>query len=126
MVRRARNHSVQRYPRTARLNELCREILADELERIDDERLTLVTIIHVTVDPDLRHAKVEVSALGQDEEEALGESLAALMQLCDEVVVYDTGSTDRTVEIARAAALKGDGGAVEGRDVLGHGRVLVG
>jgi len=75
MVRRARNHSVQRYPRTARLNELCREILADELERIDDERLGLVTIIHVTVEPDLRHAKVEVSALGQDEEDAL-EALA--------------------------------------------------
>ena len=28
-----------RYPRTARVNELCREILADELERLDDGTL---------------------------------------------------------------------------------------
>ena len=32
------------YPRTARLNTLVREIIADELERIDDERLQLVTL----------------------------------------------------------------------------------
>src|SRR3954462_5801139 len=48
------------YPRTARLNELVRQILADELERIDDERLHLVTIMSVVVDPDLRHATVYV------------------------------------------------------------------
>jgi ribosome-binding factor A len=36
------------------------EILADELERIDDERLLLVTIMSVVVDPDLRHATVFV------------------------------------------------------------------
>jgi len=60
----------QRYPRTARVNELCREILGDELERLDDDRLQLVTITHVDVDPDLRHARVEFSALGEDEDEA--------------------------------------------------------
>ncbi|HWH33816.1 MAG TPA: 30S ribosome-binding factor RbfA [Acidimicrobiales bacterium] len=59
-----------RYPRTARVNELCREILAEELERVDDERLELVTITHVEVDPDLRHARVEFSRLGQDEDTA--------------------------------------------------------
>ena len=71
MPRNPRNHAVRKYPRPARLNELCREILADELELIDDDRLVLVTIIHVTVDPDLRHALVEVSSLGEDEPEAL-------------------------------------------------------
>ena len=35
------------YPRAARVNELCREILAEEVERIDDERLDLVTVTHV-------------------------------------------------------------------------------
>jgi ribosome-binding factor A len=59
-----------RYPRVARVNELCREILADELERIDDERLELVTIINVDVDPDLRRARVDFSSLGEAEEEA--------------------------------------------------------
>ena len=33
----------------------------------------------------------------------LADCLASLTGLCDEVVVYDTGSTDRTVEIARAS-----------------------
>jgi ribosome-binding factor A len=71
MPRNPRNHAVRKYPRTARLNELCREIVAAELERIDDERLELVTVTHVRVDPDLRHALVEVSALGEDEDEAI-------------------------------------------------------
>lgn len=61
----------KQYPRTARVNELCREILAEELERLDDDRLGLVTITHVAVDPDLRHAVVEFSSLGEAEDEAL-------------------------------------------------------
>jgi ribosome-binding factor A len=47
-------------PRTARLNQLVREILAEELERIDDERLELVTIMGVEVDADLQRAVVYV------------------------------------------------------------------
>jgi len=72
-----RGHQQQhRYPRTARLNELCREILAEELEKLDDdERLELVTITHVDVDPDLRRARVEFAALGEGEDEA-AEALA--------------------------------------------------
>ncbi|MFN8018517.1 MAG: 30S ribosome-binding factor RbfA [Acidimicrobiales bacterium] len=46
------------YPRTARLNTLVREILGEELERIDDERLELVTITSVVVDGDLKRAAV--------------------------------------------------------------------
>ncbi len=65
----------RRYPRTARLNELVREIVAEELERIDDERLALVTVTFVRVDPDLRNALVEYARLGQDEDEA-GRALA--------------------------------------------------
>ena len=60
----------RRYPRTARVNELCREIVAEELERVDDPRLDLVTITHVGVDPDLRRAVVEFSRLGREEEVA--------------------------------------------------------
>jgi len=50
----------RRYPRTARVNRLLQEVLADELERLsgDDDRLRLATITAVQVDPDLRHAKV--------------------------------------------------------------------
>lgn len=46
------------YPRTARLNTLVREIIAQELERIDDERLELVTLTSVVVDGDLARAVV--------------------------------------------------------------------
>jgi ribosome-binding factor A len=77
-MKRGRQQQQQhRYPRTARLNELCREILADELEKLldDDERLELVTITHVDVDPDMRRARVDFAALGEGEEEA-GEALA--------------------------------------------------
>jgi ribosome-binding factor A len=58
------------YARMARVNELCREILADELERIDDEHIELVTVTHVAVDPDLRRATVAFSRLDRDVEEA--------------------------------------------------------
>jgi ribosome-binding factor A len=66
MTRRAQQHS-HRYPRTARLNELVREIVADELERIDDGRLELVAITTVTVEPDMRHATVLFDSLTGEE-----------------------------------------------------------
>ena len=75
--RSGRGGSPRGYARTARVNELCREILADELERIDDERIELVTVTHVAVDPDLRHATVSFSRLDRDVDEASG-ALAAL------------------------------------------------
>ena len=55
--------SPRRYPRTARVNEVVREALADELERLTDPRLELVTITGVDVNPDLREADVYFSAL---------------------------------------------------------------
>jgi ribosome-binding factor A len=50
--------SARPVPRTARLNELLREIVAEELTRIDDERLELVTITNVDVDRELNRAIV--------------------------------------------------------------------
>ena len=60
------------YERGERLGELLREILADELTRIDDERLGLVTITGVEVDRDLAFADVYFSTvdLDHDVEEA--------------------------------------------------------
>ena len=46
------------YPRTARLNRLLREIVADELERIDDERLEHVAVTGVDVETGIQHATV--------------------------------------------------------------------
>ena len=68
---RRRQTSSRRYPRTARLNELVREIVAEELERIDDERLGFLTITAVEVDPGIEHAKIHWSDLGASDDVVL-------------------------------------------------------
>ena len=63
----------RRYPRVARVNELLREVIADELERLDDDRLALATVTGVTTDPDLRHATVWFASLAEATADALSE-----------------------------------------------------
>jgi ribosome-binding factor A len=71
MAKRTRHHSTAReYPRTARLNRLFQEILAEELERIDDERLELVTIMSVDCDASLERAIVYYESLGGVDDDA--------------------------------------------------------
>ena len=60
--------SQRRYPRTLRVNEVVREALADDLERLSDPRLEMVTITGVDVSPDLRHATVWYAALGRHDD----------------------------------------------------------
>ena len=55
--------SARRYPRTARVNEVMLEVLADELERMNDPRLELVTLTGVDVSRDLAVAKVYYSTM---------------------------------------------------------------
>lgn len=64
-----RDTSARRYPRTARINEVVREALAEELERMSDPRLSMVTVTGVDVTRDLRHAKVYYAALGRHDDE---------------------------------------------------------
>ena len=65
------------YPRTARLNQLLQEIVAEEVERLDDDRLGFLTIVGVEIEPDLRRAVVWYTALDSDESDAdLVEALA--------------------------------------------------
>lgn len=70
MARRRQTGS-RRYPRTARLNELVREIVAEEIERIDDERLGFFTVTAVEVDPGLEHATVLWTDMGATDEVVL-------------------------------------------------------
>src|SRR5688572_22146142 len=68
--RRRRAHastSGHRYPRSARVGETLREIIADELVRIDDERLAFVTITSIDVDNELNRAVVYFDSLAGDE-----------------------------------------------------------
>lgn len=73
--RRGSSGAARDYPRSARVNEILREVLADELERMEDldERLGLLTVTAVKCEPDLRHALVLLSSLSEEEEVALGE-----------------------------------------------------
>ncbi len=65
--RRPASSSTHRYPRTARLNESLREVIADELVRIDDERLSLVTVTAIDVDSEMNRAVVFFDSLvGED------------------------------------------------------------
>ena len=76
--RRPSSSSTHRYPRTARLNEALREVIADELARIDDENLDLVTITAIDVDPEMNRAIVYFdSLLGEEGDEGI---LAAFAQ----------------------------------------------
>jgi len=67
--------SPRRYQRTDRLNELLREVIADQLERIGDDvdpRLRLVTITGVSTVSDLAVATVYYSTLGDEADAAAG------------------------------------------------------
>ena len=72
----------RRFDRTDRLNELLTRILAEELERIDDVRLDLVTVTGVDTDRDLSQAKVYVTGAAADDEviEALEEQRSRLQR----------------------------------------------
>jgi len=63
------------YPRALRVNEVLRQVVAEEIERLcdADDRLGWVTITSVETAADLRNATVYVGALSDDAAEALEE-----------------------------------------------------
>jgi ribosome-binding factor A len=71
--RRGSRGNRPRYPRVARVNEVLREVVAGEIERLSDhdERLQLVTVTAVVSEPDLRHATVFLSSLNDAAREGL-------------------------------------------------------
>ena len=60
--------SASRVPRMRKVNELLREVIADEVHLLSDPRIGFVTITGVDCAPDLRTAKVYYSVLGDDDE----------------------------------------------------------
>jgi ribosome-binding factor A len=77
--------AVRQAPRRVRLNELLREVVGEELMRIADERLELVSVTAVDVDNDLNRAIVYFDSLAgeagdADVLEALGEHRRALQR----------------------------------------------
>jgi ribosome-binding factor A len=77
--------SARQAPRTARLNELLREVVGEELMRIGDERLELVSVTAIDVDNDLNRAIVYFDSLTGEAGDArvlaaLGEHRRALQR----------------------------------------------
>jgi ribosome-binding factor A len=68
------------YERTDRLGELLREIVAEELDQIDDERLELVTVTAVDVDRELERARVYYTALSLSGDDDRGPVIAAALE----------------------------------------------
>ncbi|HSL24770.1 MAG TPA: 30S ribosome-binding factor RbfA [Acidimicrobiia bacterium] len=65
------------FPRSRRLNAIIQEVLAEEVERLTDPRLSLVSVTGVDVAPDMRHAVVFVSALDHAQLDETLKGLAA-------------------------------------------------
>jgi len=64
-----------RTPRMRRVNELLREVIAEEVARLKDPRLGFVTITDVRAAPDLRRASVYFSVLDPVDQEGTAAAL---------------------------------------------------
>lgn len=62
--------------RMRRINEVLREVVGAAISELSDPRIGFVTVTSVETSPDLRHAKVFVSVLGDEQERE--ETLAGL------------------------------------------------
>jgi ribosome-binding factor A len=75
-------NSPHRYPRTARVNEVLVEIVAEELNRLSDPRLDLVTVTGAEVSTDLGYATIYYSALdgaGRQQTEAQAKATSSAL-----------------------------------------------
>lgn len=55
--------------RMLRVNSIIHEVLAEEIERLADDRFEMVTVTGVDTTPDLRHAVVYVDVLSEEQRE---------------------------------------------------------
>lgn len=80
--RRYDNRGSSSFARSLRVNQVLRQVLAEEIERLADadERLRLVTVTSVDTAPDLRSATVYLSSLAPDAADALAERRPHLQQ----------------------------------------------
>lgn len=84
--------------RMRRINELLREVIAEEVARLKDPGLGFVTITGVETSPDLRVARVYYSVLGDDEQRT---DTAAALQRASSRVRAATGEQVRLKYLPR-------------------------
>ncbi len=69
------------YPRALRVNQVLRQVLAEELERLADaDEVPMVTVTSVEVAPDLRTAVVYLASLDEETAAVLEERRAGLQR----------------------------------------------
>jgi ribosome-binding factor A len=69
------------YPRALRVNQVLRQVLAEELERLADaDEVPMVTVTSVEVAPDLRTAVVYLASLDEETEAVLEEHRPGLQR----------------------------------------------
>src|ERR1700693_4225247 len=76
----AHSSSHHPYPRSARVNQILREVISEELVRLSDidERLGFLTVTGVETTADMRQAMVFLDSLGTQAREALEERRAQI------------------------------------------------
>ncbi|HXY28612.1 MAG TPA: 30S ribosome-binding factor RbfA [Acidimicrobiales bacterium] len=73
------------YPRALRVNQVLRQVLAEELERLADaDEVPMVTITAVEVAPDMRTAVVFLASLDEETAESLEERRGQLQRAVGE------------------------------------------
>jgi hypothetical protein len=85
----------------------CRQLVAQRCSRADVSANGWLNSHPYTPEPGIG-ARISACLIVKNEEAVLEKCLASLQGIVDEIVVVDTGSTDRTMEIARRF------GAIEG------------
>jgi len=83
----------ERSPRMRKVDELLREVVAEELVDLKDPAIGFVTVTGVSCSPDLRQATVFYSVLGGDEEKA------ATAEALDRAAPYLQGRVGRQVRM---------------------------
>lgn len=90
-MKRSNIRNRRQYPRVARINELLREIIAEEIDRIDEDDLVMVTITGVDCDADLKRATVYFDGpRGSEGDEAVAAALEAIRYLLQRAVGSQT------------------------------------
>jgi len=109
MRRHRDSHPSPAFPRTARVNRVLQEVLADALERLadGDERLRMATVTAVDTAPDLRQATVFLSSMDESVSEALAEHRVALQRaIATEVRLKRTPHLEFSVDPAVVAGFR--------------------
>ena len=84
--------ATKRYPRTARVDKVLQAVVAEALERYDDDRLSLLTVTGLHVDPDLRHAVVFYATRNDTDNAEVEEAFGPVFGLPTSILVARDGS----------------------------------